>query len=86
MKQEVNMSLLETLVEVTFEVASILQDERHEHYEALNGFMGKNGFMAVNALCIDISLEFEQVNEGREWDGEWLEELQSFTIQKINAL
>ena len=36
--------------------------------------------------CIEWAAEFEAKNKGREWDGEYMEEIDEFYLQKINAL
>lgn len=38
------------------------------------------------SLCIDWTNEFEKKNAGRQWDGEWIDEVYDFTKQKIEEL
>jgi hypothetical protein len=35
-------------------------------------------------FCIKLTDEFEKLNEGREWDGEFYEEIEQFIHSKIN--
>lgn len=43
-----------------------------------------SGHFGITEFCIDLASEFEELNRGREWDGEFYEEIESFINQKIN--
>ena len=44
----------------------------------------EQGTGGIYEFCIDLADEFEELNRGREWDGEFYEEIESFINQKIN--
>lgn len=43
-----------------------------------------DGHFGITQFCIDVADEFEELNRGREWDGEFYEEIEQFTNKKIN--
>lgn len=44
----------------------------------------KQGTGGIYEFCIDLADEFEELNRGREWDGEFFDEIEVFINQKIN--
>lgn len=70
-----------------FEVVSILtlleqKPENEQPFELLS--VRKNeGTTGVWELAEAITNEFEDQNEGREWDGEFYEEIEAFVRQKL---
>jgi hypothetical protein len=59
------------------------QDEMPEGILKIQESRGTGGFYE---LCEDLTNEFEKLNEGREWDGEFFEEIEDFINLKINEL
>jgi hypothetical protein len=45
-----------------------------------------NGKGCLWELAKSITDEFEELNKNREWDGEWMDEVQEFVETKINEL
>jgi len=43
----------------------------------------ESGFVERLNICIAWAKEFEQINESREWDGEWHEEMENFISSKL---
>ena len=46
--------------------------------------MKKNGRGGFYTLAKQWTLEFENINKNKEWDGEWFDEIEIFINQKIN--
>lgn len=75
----------ESWQETHYEVVSFIADEltrpqvRGIVYETLR----EKGHGGLYELAEDLTDEYEQLNKGREWDGEFFEELESFLNQKL---
>ena len=68
---------LETHYEVTAAIERA-EDEALQDDENLFDGMGEKWIAAQR-----FTTEFEQLNQSREWDGEWLDELDEFMSDKI---
>lgn len=42
-----------------------------------------DGMFALTELAERLTDKFEEMNEKREWDGEWIEELDDFLIKEL---
>lgn len=51
---------------------------------ALEEIQLSQGTGGIYEFCIDLADEFEELNRGREWDGEFFDEIEAFINQKIN--
>jgi hypothetical protein len=49
----------------------------------LEEIMSTEGTSGLYDLCIDLTTEFESINEGRVWDGDWLDAVIEFVNEKI---
>ena len=49
----------------------------------LDEILSTEGTGGIYDLCIDLTTEFESINEGRVWDGDWLDEVIEFVKEKI---
>jgi hypothetical protein len=47
-------------------------------------FYEQNGTEGMYELARELTDEFETLNKGREWDGEFFKEIESFLIKKID--
>jgi hypothetical protein len=72
--------------ETHFEISShiTLQYERDSVTSKVAELFDKYGTGHVMELAAQLTDEFELLNKGREWDGEFYEELESFLMQKLN--
>ena len=68
---------LKSWQETHYEVCTILGFNDEDHYE--------NSADQRDA-CSNWTDEFEQINKGRLWDGEWMEEIEQFVENKIKNL
>jgi len=73
-------SLCETLTYMTAEIYQ--RDNMLDQYKK-RFQMREMGFLELNLLLVDWALEFEEQNEGREWDGEWMDEIDLFLDKKL---
>ena len=72
--------------ETHFEVVSFiaLQYERESVTSKVAEINDKQGSGGLYELAESLTNEFELLSKGREWDGEFFEEIESFLMQKIN--
>lgn len=70
----VHFEWLETYTEICFEIGSRLSSNQLEN---------NKGRMALHTLAFDLTNEFEKLHEGRQWDGEWLDTIESFLTEKL---
>jgi hypothetical protein len=76
----------ESWAETHHEVVSAItltmnQDEYPIKLEEIQLSKGSGG---IWEFCIELTDEFEKLNEGREWDGEFYDEIEEFINSKIN--
>ena len=71
--------------ETHFEVVSFitLQYEREPTCSKVAELFDRYGTVYVMELAAQLTEEFELLNKGREWDGEFFEEIESFLMQKL---
>ena len=74
--------------ETHFEVVTILtlleqEPENEQPYELLSARKNE-GTTGVWELAGMITDEFEELNKGREWDGEFYEEVEAFVQKRVN--
>lgn len=60
-----------------------LEYERDSVTSKVAEFYEQNGTGGMYELARELTDEFETLNIGREWDGEFFEEIESFLMQKI---
>ena len=76
--------------ETHYEVVSFLTlslDREHDpFYEVLGKLMANKGVGHFYELAEGLTDMFEGLNCGREWDGEFFEELESFMMQELKKL
>lgn len=74
--------------ETHFEVVSaiILDAEREEASPLITSVMEEYGTGGLYELAKSLTDEFEKLNASREWDGEWLDELEEFLNKKFNEV
>lgn len=72
--------------ETHHEVVSFLtlEYERDSVTSRVAEFYERNGTGGMYELARELTDEFETLNKGREWDGEFFEEIEFFLTQKIN--
>ena len=72
--------------ETHFEVVSFiaLQYERDSVTSKVAEMHDRLGSGGLYELAESLTNEFELLSKGREWDGEFYEELESFLMQKLN--
>ena len=74
-------SWAETHHEIVYEVEQMRDsDNMHDLIVDIQQSKGTGGFYE---LCIDWTDEFERLNKGREWDGEFFQEIEEFINNKI---
>lgn len=50
----------------------------------LDEILSTEGTGGIYDLCIDLTTEFESINEGKVWDGDWLDAVIEFVKEKIS--
>lgn len=76
--------LIDLWIETFYQIAAILN---YPEFEPLHTHIRDNGGMAE--LCTQTTIwinEFEKMNEGRQWDGEFFEEVEAFMHTKLNEV
>ena len=76
--------LIDLWIETFYQIAAILN---YSEFEPLHTHIRDNGGMAE--LCTQTTIwinEFEKMNEGRQWDGEFFEEVEAFMHTKLNEV
>ncbi len=72
----------ETHYEVVSEIISY--DEHGDfHHELVRAVMEDKGRGGLYELANDLTDEFETLHQGREWDGEFFEEIENFLDEKL---
>lgn len=51
--------------------------------KVIEKYMDVDGFVGLYQLAVDLTNEFETLNKGRQWDGEFFEEIESFMDKKL---
>lgn len=44
------------------------------------------GMLSEYTLAVSLADEFEKANKGRDWDGEWIEEIEKFVQKKMEEI
>ena len=74
-------------IETHHEVVSVLAVYLHENGHRTTGIiderMNEGGRCEMFDLAIEITDKFEKINEGREWDGEFLDEVYEYTKSEL---
>jgi hypothetical protein len=74
--------------ETHHEIVTIVTYQLDEIYgqrpSLLDEIMSTEGTSGLYDLCIDLTTEFESINEGRVWDGDWLDAVIEFVQEKIS--
>jgi hypothetical protein len=75
-------------IETHFEVSSMIalaldRDEFGHEPSTAHNVRESNGMTEVWQLAEDWTDEFEKLNEGREWDGEFYDEIEKFVYGKL---
>ena len=76
----------ETHYEVVSFLTLALDREDDPFYEMFGSIMENKGVGYFYELAESLADKFEAGNEGRHWDGEFFEELESFMIQELKKL
>lgn len=82
-------SELEEYLETYYEVVSIIEEKNSNAFgssDALMELYNTHGRGALWELAKSITDDFQSLNKNREWDGEFLEEIQSYTLKRIEQL
>lgn len=78
-KEDTFVSYLET----HFEVVSFFARVEDKHVDSVvNQVRDDNGSTGLYELAKDWTEEFQQLHEGREWDGEFIDEIEEFCARK----
>lgn len=74
--------------ETHHEVVSFLtlEYERDSVTSKVAEFLERNGTGGMYELAEELTNKFESLHEGREWDGEFFEELEYFLTKELNKL
>jgi len=72
----------ETHFEVVSEIAGLRESGTNSKIKEINQTQGTGGFYKLAEQLTD---EFESLNKGREWDGEFFEELESFLHERLGS-
>lgn len=76
----------ESWCETYYEIVNFLtlEYERDSVTSKVAKFYEQNGTGGMYELARELTDEFETLNKGREWDGEFFEEIEHFLIKKLN--
>lgn len=73
----------ETHHEVVSTITLIMNQE--EYSIKLEKIQDEYGICGIWEFCISITDEFEELNRGREWDGEFFDEIEEFIRKKVDG-
>lgn len=82
-------SELEEYLETYYEVVSIIEEKNSNAFGSSDTLMelyNTHGRGALWELAKSITDDFQSLNKNREWDGEFLEEIQRYTLKRIEQL
>ena len=76
----------ESWCETYYEIVSFLtlEYERDSVTSKVAEFYERNGMRGMYELARELTDEFETLNKGREWNGEFFEEIEHFLIKELN--
>lgn len=77
--------LLETHYEVVSAIERAYMQPEESWPQVLIDIQNQQGTGGKWELAKEITLEFEKANQGRQWDGEFFEEIESFIQHKFNT-
>jgi lysyl-tRNA synthetase class II len=77
---KVDIEYLETF----FFVTETVIEELNKDNQSLINLVENGGRFELVEVTKEITNKFQEINDSREWDGEFLEEIYSFTIDFIN--
>lgn len=71
--------------ETHFEIVRAISNELQKDYMTgeVKRVYEMQGIGGLYELAEQLTDEFEEMNKGREWDGEYLDAIQQFTIDKL---
>lgn len=81
-----NINGTESYLETYFEIVSIITENLFKDSGNIVKYYSDNGRGGMYTLAKEWANEYEELNNGREWDGEFMEDIHSYTIEKINQL
>ncbi|MEN9512512.1 MAG: Cellulophaga phage phi4:1 [Bacteroidota bacterium] len=75
----------ETHYEVVAAITNELADDHYSEFrdDLVHKILRENGHGGLYELAEDLTDEFELLNKGREWDGEFFEEIERFLDEKF---
>lgn len=74
------VSWTETYAEIVSVMTSDFVEEETNFRDQVNGMFG------IYEKARDWAFEFEQLNRGRGWDGEWIDEVFQFAHDKVREV
>ena len=77
------ISYKETLIELSMNAH---REMRKDQLVLIHTTAEREGRGGIYSILHDWAMEFEQKNKGREWDGEFLEEVDAFFEEKVKHI
>ena len=88
MKEKEFINGFRSWMETYFEVAAYITGELllgDDCCQVVKDTMWGQGFPSMYDLAEKLTDEFEEINKGREWDGEFVDEINSFMAIKLDV-
>jgi hypothetical protein len=88
MEEKVFVNGFRSWMETFFEVTSYINGEvtlQDDCCEVVKAAMWGQGYPSLYDLAEELTDEFEEINKGREWDGEFVDEINSFMSIKLDV-
>lgn len=84
MNKVVDRSWLETYYEIVDSITLIINNNEYNYDRSeLMRNLRTQGRTVLYDTAIEWTDEFEKLHEGREWDGDWIDVLWTFIVEKL---
>lgn len=71
-------------IETYFEVVSHINNTVNKEKTIAHGRMTQQGTGGLYEMAEELTDQFETINQGREWDGEFFDEIENWLTEKEN--
>lgn len=74
---------LESWAETHYEISAAIEKKSKDENSEIHEVIRNNGMFAKHGLAFDLTRKFEKIHDGREWDGEWIDEIDKFIEENV---
>jgi hypothetical protein len=77
---------LENWAEAHYEFVRLIEEARQQENPTMEFIENTTGIGGFWQLAFDMTQEYEKLHKGRQWYGDWLDEIESFFETKLQTL